>query len=159
LAIVTERWDGMRWTRRHRARDGIAGRNKLRERFPGRADERCRGVRQSRVVPMPQWLASSLSEARKPNRAGAPISGRRRRQENPILREERDISRKAIAQGMSDRLRCPVCSCAIFFPPFAHGTAGAARIRHSLLPRCFEGQRNANLGRLPPRERGRVSAV
>src|SRR6201999_2148603 len=32
LAIVTERWDGMRWTRRHRARDGIAGRDKLRER-------------------------------------------------------------------------------------------------------------------------------
>jgi hypothetical protein len=32
LAIVTERWDGMRWTRRHRARDGTAGRDKLRER-------------------------------------------------------------------------------------------------------------------------------
>src|SRR5260221_7572347 len=26
LAIVTERWDGMRWTQRHRARDGMAGR-------------------------------------------------------------------------------------------------------------------------------------
>ena len=34
LAIVTERWDGMWWTRRHRARDGIAGRDKLRERSP-----------------------------------------------------------------------------------------------------------------------------
>jgi len=32
LAIVTERWDGMWWTQRHRARDGIAGRDKLRER-------------------------------------------------------------------------------------------------------------------------------
>jgi hypothetical protein len=32
LAIVTERWDGMRWTRRYRARDGIAGRDKFRER-------------------------------------------------------------------------------------------------------------------------------
>src|ERR1700676_889899 len=31
LAIVTERWDGMRWTRRHRARDGIAGGDNLRE--------------------------------------------------------------------------------------------------------------------------------
>jgi hypothetical protein len=41
LAIVTERWDGMRWTLRHRARDGIAGRDKLRERSLGRADERC----------------------------------------------------------------------------------------------------------------------
>src|SRR5438445_319302 len=27
-------------------------------------------------------------------------------------RGEHDISRKAIAQGMSDCLRCPVCSCA-----------------------------------------------
>jgi hypothetical protein len=33
LAIVTERWDGMWWTLRHRARDGIAGRDKLRERL------------------------------------------------------------------------------------------------------------------------------
>ena len=32
LAIVTERWDGMRWTRRYRARDGIAGRASARER-------------------------------------------------------------------------------------------------------------------------------
>src|SRR5882757_3111005 len=64
---------------------------------------------------MPQWLASSLSEARRPNRARASVSARRRRQESPILREERDISRKAIAQGMSDVLRCPVCSCAFSF--------------------------------------------
>src|SRR5450755_4367214 len=35
LAIVTERWDGMRWTLRHRARDGIAGRDQLRERSWG----------------------------------------------------------------------------------------------------------------------------
>jgi hypothetical protein len=35
LAIVTERWDGMRWTLRHRARDGTAGRDKLRERSWG----------------------------------------------------------------------------------------------------------------------------
>ena len=35
LAIVTERWDGMRWTQAHRARDGIAGRDKLRERSWG----------------------------------------------------------------------------------------------------------------------------
>ncbi len=55
-------------------------------------------------------------------------------EKSPILRDERVISRKAIAQGVSDVLRCPVCSCAISFPPFAHGTAGAARVRHSLLP-------------------------
>ena len=31
-----------------------------------------------------------------------------------VLRGEHVISRKAIAQGMSDVLRCPVCSCAHF---------------------------------------------
>ena len=41
-----ERWDGMRWTRRHRARDGMAGRPlRARERSLGRADERGRSVR------------------------------------------------------------------------------------------------------------------
>src|ERR1700730_25962 len=75
-----------------------------------------------------------LRRGEKPDRADVPGSARRRRQESPILRGERGISRKAIAQGMSDRLRCPVCSCAFFFLPFAHETAGAARIRHSLLP-------------------------
>ena len=44
--------------------------------------------------------------------ADEPVIRGRRRQESPILRGERDISRKAIAQGMSDCLRCPVCSCA-----------------------------------------------
>jgi hypothetical protein len=34
-----------------------------------------------------------------------------------VLRGEHVISRKAIAQGMSDALRCPVCSCAHFFYP------------------------------------------
>ena len=33
-----------------------------------------------------------------------------------VLRGEHVISRKAIAQGMSDVLRCPVCSCAHFYP-------------------------------------------
>ena len=74
-----------------------------------------------------------LRRCEKPDRADVPGSARRRRQESPILRGERGISRKAIAQGMSDRLRCPVCSCAVSFY-FAHGTAGAACIRHSLLP-------------------------
>ena len=51
-----------------------------------------------------------------------------------VLRGEHVISRKAIAQGMSDVLRCPVCSCAHFSVHIAHETAGAARIRHSLRP-------------------------
>ncbi len=51
-----------------------------------------------------------------------------------VLRGEHVISRKAIAQGMSDVLRCPVCSCAHSSVHIAHETAGAARIRHSLRP-------------------------
>jgi hypothetical protein len=35
-------------------------------------------------------------------------------------RGDRDISRKAIAQGMSDCLRSPVCSCAVFVAQAAH---------------------------------------
>ena len=37
--------------------------------------------------------------------ADEPAIRRRRRQQSPILRGEHEISRKAIAQGMSDRLR------------------------------------------------------
>src|SRR5665647_953905 len=56
-----------------------------------------------------------------------PVSVRRRRQESPILRGERVISRKAIAQGMSDVLRCPVCSCAFLLVQFAHEHTGQRR--------------------------------
>jgi hypothetical protein len=76
--------------------------------------------------------------------ADEPAIRRRRRQQSPILRGERVISRQAIAQGMSDRLRCPVCSCAIFVLPFARETAGAARIRHSLLPLLRDNETQAS---------------
>src|SRR5438876_12160468 len=71
----------------------------------------------------------------------------------PAHRGEHDISRKAIAQGMSECFRCPVCSCAHFFVQLAHETAGAARTRHSLRP-LFGGQGNsiASLGRNARRE-------
>src|SRR5262245_1160806 len=58
----------------------------------------------------------------------------------PAHRGERVISRKAIARGMSDCLRCPVCSCAAFLAQFAHETAGAARTRHSLRPLASEAR-------------------
>jgi hypothetical protein len=54
------------------------------------------------------------------------------------LRGELGISRQTIAQGMSDALRCPVCSCASHHS-FAHETAGAARTRHSLRPLSSRG--------------------
>src|SRR5438876_3729482 len=51
-----------------------------------------------------------------------------------LHRGERDISRKAVAQGMSECFRSPVCSCAPTVQFLAHETAGAARTRHSLRP-------------------------
>src|ERR1700754_265825 len=68
-------------------------------------------------------------------------------------RGERGVSRKAIAQGMSDASAEPVCSCAFFSTHFAHETAGAARIRHSPRP-LISGCESflANLGRIAPRD-------
>jgi hypothetical protein len=69
------------------------------------------------------------------------------------LRGEPGISRKAIAQGMPDALRCPVCSCASHHS-LAHETAGAARTRHSLRPLYLRGAEFlSNLGRFAPRDR------
>ena len=105
MAIVTERWDGMWWTRRHRARDGIAGRDKLRERSPDVLTSGAEAY--GKVVWIRRLIGwrQVLRRREKPDRADVPNSGRRRGQERPIPRGERDISRKAIAQGMSDVLR------------------------------------------------------
>src|SRR5256886_5993791 len=57
-----------------------------------------------------------------------------------VLREEHEISRKAIAQGRPECSRCPVCSCALLFAQIARGTAGAASTRSSLRPLFRRGQ-------------------
>src|SRR5882757_962312 len=108
-------------------------------------DERGRSVRQRRVVlTQRRWRPCTWEASDFPGRNG----GKR-----AVLRGEHVISRKAIAQGMSDVLRCPVCSCAAFCALFAHETAGAARIRHSLRPLIGEGGKfPAKLGRNAPRE-------
>src|SRR5258706_14262894 len=68
----------------------------------GSADnERRESVRQKRVVLTSDMLASSWWSV-----PPATVAREFR------LSGERAISRKAIAQGMSDVLRCPVCSCA-----------------------------------------------
>ena len=77
-------------------------------------------------------LASSVGEAQ--------AVRQRRRQQRTRLRGERGISRKAIAQGMSDVLRCPVCSCAAYLVQIAHETAGAARIRSFPAPSDLRGR-------------------
>ena len=60
---------------------------------------------------------------------------------SPLHRGEHEVSRKAIAQGMSECFRSPVCSCAPNAQFLAHETAGAARTRHSLRPLFRRGQR------------------
>jgi hypothetical protein len=76
--------DGERWTQRHRRRTVLK-----------RTAKTC--------GPDAPVLASSW-------RSVPPMTVARK----PVHRGERVISRKAIAQGMSDCLRCPVCSCAHF---------------------------------------------
>src|SRR5438876_7011713 len=70
-----------------------------------------------------------------------------------VLREEHEVSRKAIAQGRPECSRCPVCSCAVLFAQIARETAGAASTRSSLRPlNKRAGSYPANLGRPAPRE-------
>ena len=125
----------MWWTRRHRARDGMAGRA-FRPVSGPRACGRAVPKRTVKSCGSDASMVGVKSAEGKSARPGAdePVIRRRRGQESPIPRDEREISRKAIAQGMSDCLRCPVCSCALSFAQFAHEIAGAACIRHSLLP-------------------------
>src|ERR1700750_2047656 len=53
----------------------------------------------------------------------------------------------------------PVCSCAFFATCFARETAGAARIRHSLLPHFSGDNDTQTSGTNVPRECGRTFAV
>ena len=64
-------------------------------------------VRSSRVVLAPRMLAKSSWEARF---SGATVTT------SSLHREEHEVSRNTIAQGMSECFRSPVCSCA----PNAH---------------------------------------
>src|SRR5438477_1049309 len=77
-----------------------------------------------------------------------------------VLREEHEVSRKAIAQGRPECSRCPVCSCAVLFAQIARETAGAASTRSSLRPLCRRGpNENVNLGRKASRECKTMSTV
>src|SRR6266700_6499103 len=68
-------------------------------------------------------------------------------------RGELEVNRKAIAQGMSDCLRCPVCSCAQTTTSLRTGprVQRASGIPCAL---CFERSRKlpAKLGRIAPRD-------
>ena len=93
-------------------------------------DEQRKRVRRSRVVLAPRCWRQALGR----QRLGGDGDNK------PAHRGGHDISRKAIAQGMSECLRSPVCSCAAFLRSFARETAGerAPGIPCAL---CFQGQR------------------
>src|SRR5215218_6066259 len=89
----------------------------------GALDVRAGSVRRSRVVRAPRcWRYVG-------GKCPAGNGGKR-----AVLREEHEVSRKAIAQGRPECFRCPVCSCAVLFTQIARETAGAASTRSSLRP-------------------------
>src|SRR5215216_4697125 len=94
----------------------------------GALDVRAGSVRRSRVVRAPRcWRYVG-------GKCPAGNGGKR-----AVLREEHEVSRKAIAQGRPECSRCPVCSCAVLFSQIARETAGAASTRSSLCPLIGEG--------------------
>ena len=113
---------------------GIAGRDEPRERF-SRATRRMTLLAYGEAV----WswrplLASSLRRRCRSNRADKAVNSQTTVTRRIRRRGERGVSRKAIAQGMSECFRSPVCSCAPNAQFLAHETAGAACTRHSLRP-------------------------
>src|SRR4030081_3127470 len=116
----------------------------------GSADnERRESVRQRRVVLTSRCWRQCTWRQQLSGRYG----GKR-----AVLRGEHVISRKAIAQGMSDCLRCPVCSCAHFFYPL-HMRPRVQRA--SGIPCALSFREVAKilveLGRYVPREREHTS--
>ena len=73
-----------------------------------------------------------------------------------LHREEHEVSRKAIAQGMSvcSPLTCMLVCAYVHF--LAHETAGAARTRHSLLPLFWRDNEIVTLGQIMSRERSLI---
>jgi hypothetical protein len=92
---------GMRWTRQRFARDGIAGRVAERPVSGHQASGREMLQRTAKSCGPDASVVGVKSAEGKSARPGAdePAIRRRRRQQSPILRGEREVSRKAIAQG------------------------------------------------------------
>jgi hypothetical protein len=150
-----ERWGGERWTRQCPRAGVIAGRILSIREWSGCAQTNGTfAYVQKRVVLTPQRLASSLAEVLQTQPGEQDHIRKATVSNKPDHRGERAIAVKTIAQGKSDCLRCPVCSCAFFLHKFAHETAGAARIRLSLRPLFFGRVRHirSNLGRGASRE-------
>ncbi len=91
-------------------------------------------VRQKRVVLAPVAGVKSAEVFAKPNRVRKTVNSPMTEAKGIRLREERAISRQTIVQGRPDALRWTCMLVCVFFLPFAHETAGAARTRSSLRP-------------------------
>ena len=114
----------------------------------GNADsERCESVRRRRVVLTSRCWRQCTWRQQLSGRNG----GKR-----AVLRGELVISRKAIAQGMSDALRCPVCSCAHFFYPL-HMRPRVQRAPGIPCALCLEGANYRQNSRTTCRENAKVS--
>jgi hypothetical protein len=115
----------------------------------GAIDVRAGSVRRSRVVRAPRcWRYVG-------GKCPAGNGGKR-----AVLREEHEVSRKAIAQGRPECSRCPVCSCAFLF--CANRTRDRGCSKHPVFPVPSEqegGKLQANLGRITSRECETVSTV
>ncbi len=141
MAIVTERWDGMRWTLRHRARNGIAVRDKLRQRSLERADERCRSVRRNRVVLAPQgW-----------RQACEPV--RRRRWQQSVAHRESTYKPSSHCAG---NVGCSPLPCMLVCSFFCTTSHTRPRVQRASGIPCslVRGRTIAKLGQIVPRERG-----
>jgi hypothetical protein len=87
----------------------------------GAIDVRAGSVRRSRVVRAPRcWRYVG-------GKCPAGNGGKR-----AVLREEHEVSRKAIAQGRPECSRCPVCSCAFLF--CANRTRDRGCSKHPVFP-------------------------
>ena len=90
---------GMRWTRQHFARDGIAGQVERLVSGQQRADERCCCVRRSRVVLTPRRWRQVRGCYVGPTGLRHNVSPRTTVAKEPGHRGEHEISRKTIACG------------------------------------------------------------
>ena len=100
LAIVTERWDGMWWTRQRRARGHGRRAGEIWSPVSGQGAQTNGGVcvRKNRVGLTPQGLASSLRRPVIQPALTVPYS-QATVSKKPDRRGERDIIRRTIAQG------------------------------------------------------------
>jgi hypothetical protein len=168
IAIVTKRWDGVRWTRQRRARRHVrravfrerstacrrtalyasaktsAGRKWLVE-WVGEGS--C--VRQKRVVLAPVAGVKSAEVFADPTGSRKTVNSPMTEAKGIRLRGERAISRQTIAQGRPDALRWTCMLVCALLCAIAHETAGAARTRSSLRPPLGEsfGQTSGELRR------------